>query len=90
LNDVIEQSFGHLVKYPQNSDSLNRIIKEASEDLNYFLLKIDAHQHLHQSEAIKEHYRSITKEVEKKSLHLLSRLQQIQKADSVKDLGENQ
>lgn len=88
LNDVIEQSFGHLVRHPQQSDELNRIIKEASEDLNYFLLKIDAHQHIHHSDGIKAHYEGITKEVQRKSLHLLARLQQIQRKDQINTSDE--
>ena len=80
LNDVIEQSFSHLVRHPQRSDELNHIIREASEDLNYYLLKIDAHDHRPNSKGLEEHYLSITKEVGKKSLHLLARLQRLQRS----------
>jgi hypothetical protein len=45
LNDVIEQGFHHLVNHPQQSDALNKIIKDASEEMNYQLLKVDSHSH---------------------------------------------
>jgi len=79
LNDVIEQSFSHLVRNPQGTDELNQIIREASEDLNYYLLKIDAHNHRPNSKRLEEHYLSVTKEAEKKSLYLLARLQRLQR-----------
>lgn len=79
LDDVIEQSFRHLINHPQSSDELNRIIREATEELNYLYLKIDAHQHKENSRDLDHHYQQITTDLHKKSLHLLSRLQRIQR-----------
>ena len=83
LDDVIEQSFHHLIHHPQNSDELNRIIREATEEFNYLYLKIDAHDHHPKSSALDAHYTQISKDLHKKSLHLLSRLQRIQSKDGI-------
>lgn len=81
LDDVIEQSFNHLIHHPQNSDELNRIIRDATEEFNYLYLKIDAHNYHPKSKELEEHYSRISKDVQKKSLHLLGRLQRVQLGD---------
>ena len=87
LDDVVEQAFRHLIHHPQNSDELNRIIREATDEMNYLYLKIDAHQHRNNSPELADHYSDIARDVQRKSLHLLSRLQRIQysKAPSAGD-----
>jgi isopenicillin N synthase-like dioxygenase len=82
MNDVIEQGFHHLVNHPQQSDELNRIIKDATDELHYQLLKIDSHQHPPGSLQQKNHYDEISKDTQKKSLDLLSRLQKVQLLDN--------
>jgi len=81
LNDVIEQGFHHLVNHPQSSDELNKIIKDATDELNYQLLKIDSHNFKSDSKELKEHFGAISKDAQRKSLELLSRLQRIQQVD---------
>jgi arsenate reductase-like glutaredoxin family protein len=78
MNDVIEQGFHHLINHPQESDELNRIIKDATEELNYQLLKVDSHNYKHGSEDLQKHYEMISHDTQRKSLDLLSRLQKIQ------------
>jgi hypothetical protein len=78
MNDVIEQGFHHLIHHPQESDELNRIIKDATDEMNYQLLKVDSHAHKPGSEEIRKHYQSISHEAQRKSLDLLSRLQKLQ------------
>jgi hypothetical protein len=78
MNDVIEQGFHHLIHHPQESDELNRIIKDATDEMNYQLLKIDSHNHKPESEDLQKHYASISHDAQRKSLDLLSRLQRIQ------------
>lgn len=82
MNDVIEQGFHHLVNHPQQSDELNRIIKDATDELHYQLLKIDSHQHPSGSLQLKNHYDEISKDTQRKSLDLLSRLQKVQLLDN--------
>lgn len=82
MNDVIEQGFHHLIHHPQQSDELNRLIKEATDELHYQLLRIDSHNHKPLSEELKNHYRSISQDSQRRSLDLLSRLQKIQHADN--------
>jgi arsenate reductase-like glutaredoxin family protein len=81
LNDVIEQGFHHLVNHPQQSDELNRIIKDASEELNYQLLRIDSHSYRNGTMEIEMHYQTISKDTQRKSLMLLSELQRLQQRD---------
>lgn len=81
LNDVIEQGFHHLVHHPQQSDALNKIIKDASEELNYQLLKIDSHNYSQGSKELLDHYQHISKDTQRKSLELLGELQKIQHQD---------
>jgi arsenate reductase-like glutaredoxin family protein len=82
LNDVIEQGFHHLVSHPQQSDELNRIIKDATDELNYQVLKIDSHSFSAGSPQLLEHYKSISQDTQRKSLELLSRLQKIQQLEN--------
>lgn len=88
LDDVVEQSFHHLIHHPQNSDELNRIIREATDEFNYLYLKIDAHQHNDSTPELEAHYTEIARDVQKKSLHLLSRLQRIQHPNKTSVSGE--
>jgi arsenate reductase-like glutaredoxin family protein len=81
LNEVIEQGFHHLVNHPQNSDELNRIIKEATDELNYQLLRIDSHSYKRDSHELKSHYDQISKDSQRNSLELLGKLQQVQQRD---------
>lgn len=81
LNDVIEQGFHHLVNYPQSDNELSLIIKEATEELNYQLLRIDSHQFATGSKELMDHYMTISKDAQKISLELLSRLQRVQERD---------
>jgi arsenate reductase-like glutaredoxin family protein len=82
LNDVIEQGFHHLVRHPQQSDELNHIIKDASEEMNYQLLRIDSHNYKEDSEELHQHYSTISRDAQKTSLDLLGRLQKIQVLDN--------
>ena len=79
LNDVVEQCFNHLIYHPHHADQINRLIREASDEINYQSLKIDAHEHRNGSKALESHYAEISKETHKKSLEMLSRLQKIQR-----------
>lgn len=81
LNDVIEQGFHHLINHPQQSDELNLIIKDATDELNYQLLRIDAHSFKQGSQELNSHYKAISVETQRRSLELLSNLQKIQQRD---------
>jgi len=81
LNEVIEQGFHHLVNHPQNSDELNRIIKEATDELNYQLVRIDSHSFQKDSHELMVHYQQISQDSQRNSLELLGKLQQVQQRD---------
>jgi len=85
FNDVIEQAFQYLVQHPQQSDGINRIIKEASDEMNYQMLKIDAHNHPPLSPDLQGHFNHINKDVHRKSLELLSKLQSFQREEKEKN-----
>ena len=70
MNDVIEQGFHHLMNHPQQSDELNRIIKDATDELNYQLLKVDSHSFRNGSKELKNHYNIISHDTQRKSLDL--------------------
>ncbi|MCH2200235.1 MAG: hypothetical protein MK081_15795 [Flavobacteriales bacterium] len=78
MNDVVEQCFHHMVHHPHLSDPLNHIIKDASEEINYQVIKIDAHSYNPDSPELQRYYHGISKDLQRKSLELLSRLQKIQ------------
>lgn len=82
LNDVIEQGFHHLVNHPQQSNELNNIIHEATNELNYQLLKMDAHSFKQETPELENHYKSISKDAQRTSLDLLSRLQKVRELDN--------
>jgi arsenate reductase-like glutaredoxin family protein len=82
MNDVIEQGFHHLINHPQQSDDLNKIIKEATDEMNYQLIKIDSHQFHLESAELQKHYEIISRDSQRKSLELLSALQKIQILDN--------
>lgn len=88
LNDVIEQCFKHLIHHPQNSDELNKIIKDSTEEINYLVIKIDAHSYEKGSSELETHYQSISRDLHKKSLYLLSRLQKVQRGKESNVSGE--
>ena len=81
MNDVIEQGFHHLINHPQESDELNRIIQDATQELNYQLLKIDSHSFHPGSRELQQHFEGISRDTQRKSLELLGQLQQIQHRD---------
>ncbi len=82
LNDVIEQGFHHLVNHPQQSNELNQIIHEATNELNYQLLKVDSHDYRPETNELHGHYQSISKDAQRSSLNLLSRLQKVRELDN--------
>lgn len=82
LNDVIEQGFHHLVNHPQQSTALNQIISDATNELNYQLLKVDSHEHKPDTQELLSHYQSVSKDAQRSSLDLLSRLQKVRELDN--------
>ncbi len=83
LNDVVEQCFHHLINYPDETAKINAIIKDATNEINYQLVRIDAHEYHDESPDLREHYQRISKDVHKKSIRLLSELQNVQRKASM-------
>lgn len=82
LNDVVEQCFHHLIHYPHQTAKINQIIKDATDEINYQLIRIDAHDFSDESVELNQHYQIISKDVHKKSIRLLSDLQHVQREQS--------
>ncbi|MEZ4800780.1 MAG: hypothetical protein R2809_13590 [Flavobacteriales bacterium] len=81
FNDVIEQGFHHLVNYPQNDSELSVLISDATNEMNYQLLKLDSHNFKNDCPELQKHYQSVCKDSERKSLEMLGQLQKIQHRD---------
>lgn len=88
MNDVVEQCFQHLIHHPDHAPAINKIIREASDEISYQSIKIDAHKFKSRSKELDEHYSAIGRDVHKKSLEMLSRLQKIKRNGMVTDAGE--
>lgn len=88
MNDVVEQCFQHLIHHPHHASQINRIIREASDEINYQTIKIDADNHNGHSKNMDAHYASISRDVHKKSLEMLSRLQKIRREQTLTDGDE--
>lgn len=82
LNDATEQCFHHLVNHPQQSMALNEIIREATQERAYLTIKVDAHNFERGSEGARAHHKQISKELHKKSLQLMGRLQDVKRRKS--------
>lgn len=87
LGDVTEQCFHHLIHHPQQTMELNEIIRDCAKETNYLLLKVDAHGHPANSEGALAHYKIVSRDLHKKSLHLMSRLQNVKRVKSNVDRG---
>lgn len=83
LNDVVEQCFHHLIHHPHQTSKINAIIRDATDEINYQLVRIDAHEFQEESTELREHYQCISKDVHKKSIRLLSELQNVQRHTSI-------
>lgn len=88
LNDVVEQCFHYMVNCPEHGDDLNKIIQEASTDIKHFNERIDRSVMECNESDLKENMSVLTKDLHKKSLILLSKLQKIQR--SVYESGSDQ
>ncbi|MFZ6051174.1 hypothetical protein [Halocola ammonii] len=80
LNDVVEQCFQYMVHCPEHSEELNKIITEASADIRSFSGRIDQFVDRCDEMELKQQLSFVSKELHKKSLIHLSRLQRIQQS----------
>lgn len=87
MNDVVEQCFHHLIHHPHQGDTINGLIRDASQEIHYQCIKIDAHTLRDRSQEADAHYRKIAHDVQRKSLELLSMLQRIQREDRITSGG---
>ena len=70
LNDVVEQCFHHLIHYPHQTAKINKIIKDATDEINYQLIRIDAHDFNEESLELNQHYQIISKSLKRRMLFL--------------------
>lgn len=87
LNDVVEQCFQFMVHCPEHREELNKIISEASSDIRVFSNRIDQFVDHCDEVELKQQLSYVSKELHKKSLIHLSRLQRIHQ--SVISNGDN-
>ncbi|HHZ82031.1 MAG TPA: hypothetical protein EYN28_06375 [Flavobacteriales bacterium] len=75
LNDVVEQSFAHVLAYPVDDESAHRLIKKANKSLKRIVLQAKQ-DNLIQDENLKQAaLRNCVKQAQRTSLELLSELQ---------------
>ena len=84
FNDIIEQSFRQMIHFPEEGDVLNGIIKDATDELNYLVMKLDSHNFEPNSQSLQKHYNEISRDLNRSSLELLGRLQKIQRQAQAK------
>lgn len=92
LNDVVEQCFQCMVHCPEHSEELNKIIQDASNDIRNFSNQIDLFVERCSDVELRNELTFVSKELHKKSLIHLSRLQRIQQVvlSNNNHKGENQ
>ncbi|MEJ6680576.1 MAG: hypothetical protein QNL21_00635 [Flavobacteriales bacterium] len=84
MNDVMEKAFHHLVNYPQDSDYLNKRIKDIRSDNEFFVHKLHSLKRSKDEISAKEELSMLTKALKNKSLVYLSELQKLKEKDSNK------
>ena len=80
LNDVVEQCFQHMIHHPQDASVLNGIIKDATDEINYQVLKLEANQGLTDPTKLDQIHRTVSKDTHRKSMELLRKLQHLQRS----------
>ncbi|MEO0404638.1 MAG: hypothetical protein AAF193_07180 [Bacteroidota bacterium] len=80
LNDVVEQCFQRMIHHPEDASDLNGIIKDATDEINYQVLKLEANQSVNDPVKLDEIHRVVSKDTHKKSMELLRKLQHLQKS----------
>ena len=81
MNDVMEKAFHHSINYPQDSDFLNKIIKDIRSDNDLFVNQLHSLSQNKEEEELKDDLNSLTKDLKKKSLLYLSELQKLKEKD---------
>jgi len=83
MNDVLQKAFNYSVNHPQDSDQLNKLIKNVREDNDRFVNNLHAISKADNLEAeeTKSQLRALTKELKNKSLIYLSEIQKLQERE---------
>lgn len=84
MNDVMEKAFHHSVNYPQDSDYLNKMIKDIRSDNESFVNQLHSLKSSKDEASAKEELNMLTKVLKNKSLVYLSELQKLKEKDSNK------
>lgn len=84
MNDVMEKAFHHSVNYPQDSDYLNKMIKDIRSNNESFVNQLHSLKSSKDEASAKEELNMLTKVLKNKSLVYLSELQKLKEKDSNK------
>ena len=79
LNDVVEQSFAHVLAYPIDDEQAHQLIKKANISLKALVSQAKLDALIHDENLKQEALRSTVKSAQKTSLVLLSELQVLRK-----------
>lgn len=84
MNDIIEQCFKKMIHFPEEGEKLNKIISEATKNLNELTNKLDENHHSSNSPEGKIFYDEVASELRHKSLTLQRQLQNLVPNESTK------
>ncbi len=82
FNDVLEKAYQYSINHPQNSDYLNKLIRDVRHDNEYYVNELHSLSRQDENENLEQDLNMLTKSLKKKSLVYLSELQKLQESAS--------
>lgn len=83
LNDVVEQSFAHVLAYPVDDESAHRLIRKANKSLKTIALQAKRDNLIEDEELKQVALQECVKQAQRVSLELLAELQVLRRNQSV-------
>ncbi|PCJ81271.1 MAG: hypothetical protein COA49_06045 [Bacteroidetes bacterium] len=83
LNDVVEQSFAHVLAYPVDDESAHRLIRKANKSLKTIALQAKRDNLIEDEDLKQAALQDCVKQAQRVSLELLSELQVLRRNQSV-------
>lgn len=81
INDVMQKAYRHSVNYPQDSDYLNKLIRDIRSDNENYVNNLHQISLIQDDSEINSELQILTKSLKRKSLLYLSELQKLQEKD---------
>ena len=84
INDIMQKAYHHSMNHPQNSDTLNVLLKNVREDHEMFINRLYKIKDLKDRPLIDLELNQISKNLKKRSLVYLSEIQKLKEKDEPK------